>query len=704
MKNQALPSAVEKSYVLVRQWRITALLLMGLILGQMAGAQSFIGYGYDNYSGVNSIILNPGMLAGSKYKVNVNIVSVSAFAGNNAYELDRKNLFKLKFSHLSEGDGYYKATNKEYKYVYLNTDILGPSAMFTIDKKDAIGIITRVRSIGNIFNLSDPLFRLMGTADPAYFNSDIINRSLQVKSMSFAEVGLSFGRILKQNSHMVLKAGITGKYISGIAYGSLSTGQMTVNLDPSNTIFKMQADVNARYSSNMDDLGGGASIKDALTKHNGKGWGADLGLVYEWRPDPFSYKLRLGLSLTDLGAVNFTNSPNGKVYTMTADGHNAKELQVKDGETFNQYFTRLQDSGLVTSKGGVEKINAKLPTALHLNADYNIYKRLYINADILFNTVANTNQVTPNYITTFTITPRLEKKWFSIYSPVSYNVQKQLAWGAGARIGPLFVGSGSVLSSLFKNRIQHADVHIGLTIPIFQQNKKKDEEKKNKKDNKADTLYKKIIITHDRDSDGVVDEKDACPDSAGPIQLLGCPDDDGDGVPNNKDKCPGVKGSPNFEGCPAPDSDGDGVNDDEDKCPDVKGSKANHGCPAIKADLIMKVNRAADRIFFKRAKSNIEKICLPELDRVAAILKADTSLRLVIQGHTDSEGTEQRNAALSVRRAKAVKEYMMSQGVAENRLETHAYGANRPIASNETAEGMAQNRRVDMELRNWQKK
>jgi len=387
---------------------------------------------------------------------------------------------------------------------------------------------------------------------------------------------------------------------------------------------------------------------------------------------------------------------------LTADGKNAQELQTKNGENFDQYFTRLQDSGLVTSKGGNGKIAAKLPTALHINADYNVYKKIFVNADVLLNTVANTNQLTPNYITTFTITPRLEKKWFSIYSPVSYNVQGQLNWGAGARIGPLFIGSGSVLSSLVKNRIQHADVHIGLTIPIFQHNK--NEEKKDKKDKKTDTLIKKILITHDKDSDGVVDEKDACPDSAGPIQLLGCPDDDGDGVPNNKDKCPGVKGSVNFEGCPAPDTDGDGVNDDDDKCPDVKGTIGNHGCPPIRPDLIMKVNRASDRIFFVRAKANIEKICLAELDRVVAVLKSDSSLHLVIQGHTDSEGTEARNAALSVRRAKAVKEYMVSKGIAADRLETHAYGANRPIASNETSEGMAQNRRVDMELRNWQKK
>ncbi len=702
MKRIAIPSAVVKTYVLVRQWKFAVLLLAGLGFAQIADAQSFIGYGYDNYSGVNSIILNPGMLAGSKYKVNVNLFSVSGLAGNNAYELDKKNLFSLKFSNLKEGDGYYKATNKDYKYVYLNTDILGPSAMFSITKKDALAITTRVRSIGNIFNLSDGLFRLTGVADPAAYNNDIINRSLQVKSMSFAEVGLSYGRVIKQTSRSTLKLGITGKYISGISYGSLSTGQMTVNLDPSNTIFKAQADINARYSPNMDNLGSGGSIKDALTKQAGHGWGADVGLVYEWRPDPFTYKLRLGVSVTDIGSVNFNNSPNGKEYTLTADGKNAQDLQTKAGENFDQYFTRLQDSGLVTSKGGNGKIAAKLPTALHLNADYNVYKKIFINADVLLNTVANTNQLTPNYISTFTVTPRLEKKWFSIYSPVSYNVQGQLNWGAGARIGPLFVGSGSVLSSLIKKRIQHADVHIGLTIPIFQHNK--NEEKKDKKDKKADTLYRKIIITHDKDSDGVVDDKDLCPDSAGPIQLLGCPDSDGDGVPNNKDKCPGVKGSPNFEGCPAPDSDGDGVNDDDDKCPDVKGTKGNHGCPPIRPDLIMKVNRASDRIFFVRAKSNIEKICLPELDRIVVVLKSDTTLRLIIQGHTDSEGTEARNAALSVRRAKAVKQYMVEHGISAERLETHAYGANRPIASNETSEGMAQNRRVDMELRNWQKK
>ena len=238
--------------------------------------------------------------------------------------------------------------------------------------------------------------------------------------------------------------------------------------------------------------------------------------------------------MTDLGSVNFTSSPNANLYNDRGRSQYPRAA-IKYGEPFDQYITRLQTSGLVVAKSVPANINVKLPTALHLNVDYNIYKKLFIDADVLLNTVANSNQLTPNYITTFTVTPRLEKKWFSVYSPVSYNVQGQLNWGAGVRMGPLFVGSGSVMSSLF-SRIQHADVHIGLTIPIFQN--KKDEDKKKDK-NKTDTLYKKILITHDRDSDGVVDDRDPCPDSAGPIELLGCPDSDGDKVPNSKDKCPG---------------------------------------------------------------------------------------------------------------------------------------------------------------------
>jgi outer membrane protein OmpA-like peptidoglycan-associated protein len=695
----------------VRIGRKSLLLLSGTLLYLAGSSQSFVGYGFDNYSGVNSLLLNPGMLADSRYKVNVNIFSASAIVNNNAYEIDSKKLLGLHFSNLTSGNGYYNAPNTDYKSASLNADILGPSAMINLDSRNGLGLITRSRIIGNEYNLSNGLFQLLGSnPNTSFYNTDIINRSLQTKMAAFDEIGLSYGRVLVKKPNSEFKIGITAKYIAGMGYASVSSGQMLANLAPNNNINSLNADISTRYTPSLDDLGSG-NFSSAFNKPSGNGWGLDLGFIYEWKPagssggdgstdqkgwlarDPVPYALRLGLSITDLGSVKYKNSPNGQDYAMNADGHNASELQMQGGETYGEYLTRLKTNGLIVEEGGPSSMQVSLPTAVHVNADWHVYKRIFVDGDVLINMVSNTNLLSPNYITSFTLTPRLEKKWFSIYSPVSYNAQGQLTWGAGFRMGPVFAGSGMVISSLLKNRMQSADVHVGMTIPIFQHDRSKDR--------RTDTLYKQILITHDRDGDGVVDEKDACPDSAGPVALLGCPDRDGDGVPNYKDKCPDVKGSPNFQGCPAPDTDGDGVNDDDDKCPLVKGLASNHGCPPIRPEVIQSVNNAAQRVFFVRAKAIIEKDSYSELDRVVTIILADTTLHLHIEGHTDNEGTDQRNLSLSTRRAKAVLHYLEAHGIPAARMDYKGYGSTRPLTSNDTPEGMARNRRVEMILTNW---
>jgi len=676
----------------------TFFLLLTSFVSLTAFSQSFIGYGYDNYAGVNGMILNPGTLADNKYKVNVNIFAVSALAGNNAYEMDRSRLLGLHFSNLNEGKGFYKANNTADKFVYTNLDILGPSATISLTPKDGLGITTRMRVIGNEYNLGNSLFQLTGNGNPNFYNVDIINRSLQVKVNSFAEAGLSYGRVLFKDDRAEIKVGVTGKYVVGLGYASLSSGPLVLNIDPANYIAKAQADVTAQYSSNLDNLNGGASLGDIINKRSSHGIGLDLGFVYELKgKDPNTTKLRLGMSVTDIGSLSYVNSSSSKQYTLTADGHNTQEFAEMQGESLQSYFDRIQSTGMAVVKAAAPSSKVSLPTALHVNADYNVYQRIYINGDVLLNMKANSNPVSPNYVTTFTVTPRLEKKWVSVYSPVSYSANGLLNWGAGVRVGPLFVGSGSIMSNLFKNRVAAADAHIGLTIPIFQHRESKKEPKL------TDSAYKEKQLTNDKDGDGVVDAKDECPDSAGPVKLIGCPDDDGDGVPNYKDKCPKVKGSINFQGCPAPDSDGDSVNDDEDRCPLVKGVAGNYGCPPIKPEYISTVNRAADRIFFVRAKAIIEVVSFAELDRVVSILQEDSTLRLRIEGHTDSEGTDQRNQKLSDRRAKAVYNYLLFKGISADRMEFAGFGSKKPLAPNDTPEGMAVNRRTEMILMNYPK-
>ncbi|HUB59604.1 MAG TPA: DUF5723 family protein [Puia sp.] len=672
--------------------------LLGMLLCMTAYSQSFIGYGYDNYSGVNGVLLNPGSLADSKFKVNINLLAVSAFAGNNAYEIDRSRLLGFHFSGMTDSNGYDKIPNTANKYLYFNTDILGPSATINLTRKDALGLITRMRTIGNEYNLGNPLFQLLGTANSSFYNTSIINPSLQAKVNSFAEAGVSYGRVLMKTGHAELKVGITGKYIAGLAFGSFATGPLNVDLDPTNTFISATGSVTAQYSSNLDNLGSGGSIQDALNAHAGHGWGGDIGVVYEVKrhDNPDQEKFRLGFSVTDIGQISYHNSPNGAEYTLNVTGQNTSQLQKQGSESINAYMQRLQAQSLITEATVTSMATVKLPTAVRVNLDYNIFERLYINADVLLNMLSQTDPMSPNYVTTVTVTPRLEKKWISIYSPVSYNVEGQMNWGVGARIGPVFVGSGSVLSAMFKNKISSADAHVGLTIPIFQ-HRRSDERKKQK----TDTVYKAGVS--DRDGDGVVDSRDECPDSAGPVELKGCPDRDGDGVPDIHDKCPDVPGSRNFQGCPAPDSDGDGVNDDDDKCPLVKGVKENFGCPPISSVALSEVKRASDRVFFVRAKASIEAVSFGELDHVVDVLKDDSTLRMRIEGYTDSEGPDAREVKLSLRRAEAVARYLEMQGIESSRLDVVGYGKTKPLAPNDTPEGMARNRRVEMVLMNYPK-
>jgi OOP family OmpA-OmpF porin len=84
------------------------------------------------------------------------------------------------------------------------------------------------------------------------------------------------------------------------------------------------------------------------------------------------------------------------------------------------------------------------------------------------------------------------------------------------------------------------------------------------------------------------------------------------------------------------------------------------------------------------------------LDGVVAVLKRNPTLRVEIQGHTDNIGSEASNRKLSENRARAVMEYLVKKGVEAERLSAAGYGSSRPIASNDTLEGRARNRRVEL--------
>lgn len=113
----------------------------------------------------------------------------------------------------------------------------------------------------------------------------------------------------------------------------------------------------------------------------------------------------------------------------------------------------------------------------------------------------------------------------------------------------------------------------------------------------------------------------------------------------------------------------------------------------------IKVIKIDGRIAFRTARATLRESSYAALDEVVAVLQRNPQLRQVeVQGHTDSRGNARRNRLLSQSRANTVVRYLVSKGIDASRLVAKGYGAARPIADNDSAEGRSQNRRVEFHV------
>lgn len=176
------------------------------------------------------------------------------------------------------------------------------------------------------------------------------------------------------------------------------------------------------------------------------------------------------------------------------------------------------------------------------------------------------------------------------------------------------------------------------------------------------------------------------------------PDDpDGDGIIGEKDLCPDEKGTPENDGCPERDTDRDGIIDRMDECPNLPGRRAYNGCPRVYAkENKIKINEA---VHF----ATDQDIILPEsfsiLEEVAQVMRAHPEWEeLLVEGHCDSRASDAYNLDLSQRRAQSVLKFLLARGIEPSRLRAQGFGRSRPISDNRTEEGMALNRRVEFTI------
>jgi len=208
------------------------------------------------------------------------------------------------------------------------------------------------------------------------------------------------------------------------------------------------------------------------------------------------------------------------------------------------------------------------------------------------------------------------------------------------------------------------------------------------------------VVIVDDDHDGVANVSDRCPNTpaGASVDANGCApsqlDDDNDKVMNDADKCPNTAAGAvvDSNGCSDAqrDDDRDGVTNDKDECPNTPANIAVDARGCNVKPIVLK------NVTFQTNNSILQPGSAATLDTIVAALKAHPSIRIQISGYADSVGAEKRNMRLSNARAQSVRSYILGKGITPDRVVAVGYGEADPIAPNNTPEGRAENRRVEL--------
>ncbi|MGD8305760.1 MAG: OmpA family protein [Ignavibacteria bacterium] len=214
----------------------------------------------------------------------------------------------------------------------------------------------------------------------------------------------------------------------------------------------------------------------------------------------------------------------------------------------------------------------------------------------------------------------------------------------------------------------------------------------------------------DNDSDGIPDAEDNCPSSPedfdGYADSDGCadPDNDLDGILDIGDECPDVAedidGFLDEDGCPDADNDADGIPDVIDDCPNQaetpNGFEDNDGCPdQFDVVSVKRITIYGEEIFYANT-SAIKPEGIERLNQVVETISFERDSKWRIEGHMDSQGSEQFIRRVSLDRAEAVRDYLVSKGLSADRFTLYGMSDDYPIGDNTTAEGRSKNRRIEI--------
>ena len=420
--------------------------LLGLIAYEGMAQQSFAGLRTSTYGGALSTISNPAHALWAR-PWDVNLLALDVNLGNNemGFSFDLENSFKKFTDNLA---------NSKAIDAGLKVDVLGPSFIVRVNKRNAVGLVSRLRLMANTTGIDANVLQALVDSKDMNLSSNLSSyknlngiSDMNVMANAFREIGAVWSYTLMNDGYNIIRLGAGVKLVQGTGSfrmgfkganaNSFSLGK-DANGDPILHVNNAEAEVR---SGGLDVLGSPDIFATSASTI-----AADLGLIYEYSEDGcpncdghIPYRFKVGVALLDLGKLKYETNNKSYHYKLVNQDINLNDIQKsldavpRPEELVGTSFT------------------SSLPTTLNVNVDYRFVDGFYVNLSSQLNMVSK-NQYNACYANDFVLTPRYETHWgdgvFGAFLPISYNEVSGFNTGVALHVGPLIFGSRSVFGNL----------------------------------------------------------------------------------------------------------------------------------------------------------------------------------------------------------------------------------------------------------------
>jgi hypothetical protein len=509
-----------KNYLTLSPDACVGVLVLGLLAARPAAAQGWLGLAQSNYGGTNNSYINPSAIADARHRAYLNLGGASANFYNTYLQLDLPQRpwakgFTFQREYLQE------QLTGDTKFGSMSAEVRLPSLMLAVGPRSTIALTNRVRAFVQFSNVSENLARLarygLGDAEKLGLADRVLkDNGFNVDANSFHEFAFTYARTFTPNTTHFFKGGLTVKYLVGLGGGYVHNAGTDYQVYEGDSIQLRSPNVSYAYIGNDYYQQSGFGLGTLYgSQRLGRGYGADIGITYEWRPDyerysyqmdgttladdsRNKYRLRLGLALTDLGAVRYQHAQ----YVQQATLANDRTVQLGQLDTIS--FTSLATltptiERLVGLREQSRQFTSYLPATLRLTADYRLLNHLY--AGLLWTqNLLPMRTIGSRSVSSLALTPRLEFSRIEIATPIILaNNYRKLQVGAMLRMGPLILGSDNLGGLIGITAATGADVYFGLGLALHRHRRK------------------------DRDGDLVSNKYDKCSKEKGDWAHKGCP-------------------------------------------------------------------------------------------------------------------------------------------------------------------------------------